>query len=137
MSRQETESLVRRFIDTFNAGDHDTMAACLTDDIAHDLNRDGREIGAEKLRWRLGMAARHFDATIADVAIMTDEGGVRAAAEFTLRGTYRATAEGLPAAEGQRFSLPAGLFLEVDDGRISRLTACYNRDALIGQLAGR
>ncbi len=57
---------------------------------------------------------------------MVGQGGGRAAAEFTVRGTYLSTAEGLPEANGQTYSLPAGIFFEVDDGLISRVTTYYN-----------
>lgn len=126
MSEAETRALVGRYIDAFNAGDSEGMLACLSDDVAHDINQGGREIGKDKFRWFLGMMDRHYKEELADVAIMVGEGGGRAAAEFTVRGTYLSTAEGLPEASGQRYSLPAGIFFEIDDGLISRVTTYYN-----------
>lgn len=126
MSEAGTRALVERYIDAFNAGDSEGMLACLSDDVAHDINQGGREIGKDKFRWFLGMMDRHYREELADVAIMVGEGGGRAAAEFTVRGTYLATAEGLPEASGQRYSLPAGIFFEIDDGLISRVTTYYN-----------
>lgn len=126
MSQTETLTLIRRYVEAFNAGDRDGMLACLCDDVVHDINQGGREIGKERFRWFLGMMDRHYRETLADVAIMVDEGGGRAAAEFTVHGTYLATAEGLPEANGQTYSLPAGIFFEVDDGLISRVTTFYN-----------
>jgi len=66
---------------------------------------------------------------------MVSESGVRAAAEFTVDGQYIATAEGLPSANGQHYSLPAGIFFEVDDGRISRVTTYYNLKQWIAQVS--
>jgi steroid delta-isomerase-like uncharacterized protein len=66
---------------------------------------------------------------------MAGQGGGRAAAEFTVHGTYLATAEGLPEAKGQRYSLPAGIFFEVDDGLISRVTTYYNLAEWTAQVA--
>ncbi|MBE0692333.1 MAG: nuclear transport factor 2 family protein [Aquamicrobium sp.] len=126
MSEADTLALIRRYIDAFNAGDRDAMLACLSDDVAHDINQGGREIGKDKFRWFLGMMDRHYRERLEDVAVMVGEGGGRAAAEFTVRGTYLATAEGLPEANGQTYSLPAGIFFEVDDGLISRVTTYYN-----------
>lgn len=126
MSEADTLALIRRYIDAFNAGDRDAMLACLSDDVAHDINQGGREIGKDKFRWFLGMMDRHYRECLEDVAVMVGEGGGRAAAEFTVRGTYLATAEGLPEANGQTYSLPAGIFFEVDDGLISRVTTYYN-----------
>ena len=102
------------------------MAHCLDEDVIHDINQGGREIGRDKFRWFNAMMARHYDETLSDIVIMTDRSGNRAAAEFTVHGVYLATAEGLPEARGQRYSLPAGIFFEIDDGLITRVTTCYN-----------
>lgn len=126
MSSTQARDIVRRYIDAFNLSDHDAMLACLHEDVAHDVNQGGREIGKEKFRWFLGMMARHYREELADVVVMTSEDGGRAAAEFTVRGTYLATAEGLPEANGQSYSLPAGIFFEIDDGLITRVTTYYN-----------
>ncbi|QDZ00579.1 SnoaL-like domain-containing protein [Nitratireductor mangrovi] len=134
MSEAETRRLVERYLEAFNAADNEAMLALLSDDVAHDINQGGREIGVEKFRWFLGMMGRHYREELSDIAIMVGEGGVRAAAEFTVRGTYLATAEGLPEANGQTYSLPAGIFFEVDDGRISRVTTYYNLTDWIAQV---
>ncbi|MCR4269083.1 ketosteroid isomerase-related protein [Nitratireductor sp. ZSWI3] len=126
MSEQETRALVTRYLEAFNAGDHEAMLALVGEEVAHDPFDAEREIGRDKLRWRLGLFARHFDERLADIAVMVAPGGVRAAAEFTIRGTYRATADGLPQATGQSYVLPGGLFFEVDDGSITRISAYRN-----------
>ena len=43
-------------------------------------------------------------------------------------------AEGLPPANGQRYSLSAGIFFEIDDGLISRVTTYYNLADWIAQV---
>ncbi|MDZ5698121.1 ketosteroid isomerase-related protein [Chelativorans sp. M5D2P16] len=134
MSETRTRQLIERYLDAFNRSDHEAMLACLSEDVARDKSGGGREIGKEKFRWFLGLSARHFREELSDVAIMTAPGGVRAAAEFTLHGTYRSTLEGLPEARGQRYSLPAGMFFEVDDGLISRLTFHLDRAAREAQI---
>ena len=135
MSEAETRALVERFLQAFNAGDREAMLACLADDVAHDVNQGPREIGQEKFRWFLAERARHFDERTGDVIVFADEGGGRAAAEFTLRGSYTATAEGLPVASGQHYSVAAGAFFEIDGGRISRFTPYYNVAELKRQLS--
>ena len=135
MSEAATIMLIRRYIDAFNAGDRDAMLACLSDDVAHDINEGERQIGKEKFRWFLGMMDRHYRERLEDVVVMAGQGGGRAAAEFTVHGTYLATAEGLPEAKGQRYSLPAGIFFEVDDGLISRVTTFYNLAQWTAQVA--
>lgn len=135
MSEAETARLIERYITAFNAGDNEGMLACLGDDVAHDINQGGREIGKDKFRWFLGMMDRHYREELLDVVVMTSQGGGRAAAEFTVKGVYLATAEGLPEANGQTYSLPAGIFFEIDDGLISRVTTYYNLADWTAQVA--
>lgn len=135
MSRTETETLLKRFFEALNAADHDTLLAMVSGDVVHDPASGPREIGNDKFRWFLSDHARLFEETAADIAIMSDDAGGRAAAEYTLRGTYRATAPGLPAATGQRYSVAAGSFFEIDDGRIARVTTRIDADGLAGALS--
>jgi steroid delta-isomerase-like uncharacterized protein len=94
----------------------------------------GREIGRDKFRWYLGLRARWFNERVSDIVIMVS--GIHAAAEVTLRGTYRSAPEGWPEARGQRYSIPAGMFFEVDDGLISRVTVYQDTERLKAELAG-
>ena len=50
--------------------------------------------------------------------------------------SYRATADGLPVAQGQSYGIAAGIFFEVDDGRISRVSTYYNLAEWIRQVEG-
>jgi steroid delta-isomerase-like uncharacterized protein len=60
----------------------------------------------------------------------------RAAAEFNVHGTYLSTDEGLPPAKGQTYTLPAGTFFAIRDGRIARVTTYYNLTDWLLQVAG-
>ena len=133
MTASRSRALVRSFLDALNAANHDAALAMLGEDVVHDTH-DGRKIGKDAFRWFLGMASRNFRETISDVAIMVDEGGGRAAAEFTARGVYLSTVEGLPAADGQSYALWDGMFFEIDDGLITRVTACRDHAELKRQL---
>jgi steroid delta-isomerase-like uncharacterized protein len=135
LSQNETRALIARYFDAFNASDHDAMAELLHEDVAHDINQGGREIGRDAFRRFNAMMSKHYRETLRDIEIMVSESGVRAAAEFTVDGTYFATADGLPPANGQAYSLPAGIFFEVDDGRISRVTTYYNLKDWIAQVS--
>jgi len=135
MSESDTRNLIERGLAAFNAGDHEGLSASLSEDVAVDVPGEGREIGREKARWRLAALARHFRAEVTDIAVMTAPGGLRAASEFTLRGTYLAALEGFAPANGQAFRLPAGLFFDIDDeGLISRVTVSYDRSRLASEL---
>lgn len=126
MSQTETKVLIERYLEAFNAGDSQAMLDCLDEDVAHDINEGDREIGKDKFKWFLGMMDRHYKEELTDIVIMTNETGSRGAAEFTVRGEYLATADGLPEANGQRYSVPGAILFEIDGGRISRVTTYYN-----------
>ena len=121
-----SEALVRQYYEAFNRGDRDAMLALLTEDVAHDINQGGRETGKDAFRRFLAHMDRCYRERLADIVVMTSPDGSRAAAEFVVHGTYLATDEGLPPANGQTYVLPAGTFFELRDGKIARVTTCYN-----------
>ena len=135
MTRTDTEALIHRYLKAFNAGDVDTMLALLDEDVAHDVNEGGREIGREGFRVFMATMHRHYDETLADIVVFASEDGTRAAAEFTVRGRYRETAAGLPEASNQAYSIPAGQFFSLEDGRITRVTTYYNLKAWIAAVS--
>lgn len=124
--RTAAEDLVRRYYDAFNRGDAEAMAACLADDVAHDVNQGGRRIGVERFREFCAHMARCYHERLDDIVVMASADGCRAAAEFVVNGRYLATDDGLPPAAGQTYRLPAGAFFEIRGGRIARVTTYYN-----------
>lgn len=122
----ETAKLVRRYYDAFNAKDWDSMLACVSEDIRHDVNEGDRRGGKAAFREFLAQMNRSYDERLADIVVMVDETGRRAAAEFTVHGRYLVADPGLPEARGQAYVLPVGAFLDVTDGKITRVTTYYN-----------
>ena len=135
-TRAETAALIRRYYDAFNAGDGDTMLACLTEDVIHDVNQGERRLGKERFRAFNARMAHHYRERLEDIAVMVSKDGSRAAAEFNVNGTYLVTDSGLPAAQGQTYMLPAGAFFAIRDGKISRVTTYYNLTDWIAQVTG-
>lgn len=127
--------LIERYYAAFNRGDWDAMVACLTDDVAHDLNQGGRERGRATFRRFMDRMDRHYAEQLTDIVVMVDADGSRAAAEYVVLGEYRATDEGLPAARGQRYRLPGGAFFELRDGAIARVSNYYNLTDWIRQVS--
>ena len=121
-----SEALICEYYDAFNRGDREAMLSLLTDDVAHDINQGGRETGKDAFRRFLEHMDRCYRERLADIVVMTSADGAHAAAEFTVHGTYLATDAGLPPARGQTYVLPAGTFFAIRDGRIARVTTCYN-----------
>ncbi len=125
---------LERYYDAFNRGDHDAMLACLTDDVAHDINQGGRETGKAAFARFLAHMERTYAERLEDIALMANEDGTRGAAEFIVHGRYLADDEGLPPATGQRYVLPAGGFFAFEDGLIARVTVYYNLADWIAQV---
>lgn len=121
-----SRALIERYYAAFNAGDIEGMLACLSDDVAHDINQGGRETGKPAFRAFLLHMERCYRERLDDIVLMVSEDGTRAAAEFTVHGEYLSTDPGLPPAAGQRYALPAGGFFEIADGLIARVTVYYN-----------
>ena len=136
MSRQETLALLDRYYSAFNARDWEGMLACLADDVAHDINQGERQLGKDRFRAFLGHMERCYRERLEDIVLMANEDGSRAAAEFVVHGEYVATDEGLPAAAGQTYVLPAGAFIGIAGGKIARLTMYYNLAEWTRQVGG-
>ena len=133
---ENTLALIREYYAAFNRGDREAMLALLADDVAHDLNQGVRETGREAFRAFMQRMDRSYAEQLHDVVVMASPDGRRAAAEYVVHGTYKASDEGLPEARGQRYVLPGGAFFEVRDGRIARVTNYYNLEDWIAQVSG-
>jgi steroid delta-isomerase-like uncharacterized protein len=129
------ETLIRRYYDAFNAGDEAAFLALLAEDVVHDVNQGGREVGREAFARFLSRMNRCYRERIADLVVLTEASGTRAAAEFTVHGTYLDTDEGLPPARGQRYVLPAGAFFALRDGMVARISNHYNLPDWIRQVS--
>lgn len=131
----DTERLIRAYYDRFNAGDIDGFLDLLTEDVAHDINQGGQEIGKPAFARFLRRMNRCYREHLTDIVVMVDPTGARAAAEFTVHGTYLASDEGLPPARGQTYVLPAGAFFAVRDGKVARISNYYNLQDWIDQVS--
>ncbi len=129
------ETLIRRYYDAFNAGDEAAFLALLAEDVVHDVNQGGREVGRDAFARFLSRMNRCYRERIADLVVLTEASGTRAAAEFTVHGTYLDTDEGLPPARGQRYVLPAGAFFALRDGKVARISNHYNLPDWIRQVS--
>lgn len=132
---QATAQLLQRYYDAFNAADMETFLSLLTDDVIHDINQGGREVGKPAFTTFMQRMNRNYREKIVDLSITTNEAGDRAAVEFTVLGEYLATDEGLPEANGQTYRLPAGAFFVIRDGRVARVTNYYNLEDWIAQVS--
>ncbi|MCW3473684.1 ketosteroid isomerase-related protein [Limobrevibacterium gyesilva] len=137
----DAETTIRAYYAAFNAGDMEAFLGLMTDDVAHDISQGGRETGKAAFRRFMDHMNRCYRERIADLVVMTDATGTRAAAEFTVHGTYLATDPGVPAgtppASGQTYTLPAGAFFTLRDGRVARISNHYNLGDWVRQVGGK
>ncbi|MCZ8079115.1 MAG: nuclear transport factor 2 family protein [Rhodobacteraceae bacterium] len=135
MSRTEAEALIARYYAAFNAGDAGGMLDCVAEDVEHRVNeggvRRGRALFAEFCS-HMGVSYRE---ELKDLVIFANADGTRGAAEFVVHGEYLQTDPGLPEAKGQRYTLPAGGFFDIRDGKIARVTTFYNLNDWIAQVS--
>ena len=133
--RGAAEALVRAYCAAFNAGDRAAMCALLDGAVAHDVNQGGCRIGLAAFKAFMAQMDAAYEERLEDVVVMADATGRRAAAEFVVVGRYLRTEPGLPEARGQAYRLPAGAFLAIEGGRITRVSTCYNLPAWIAQVS--
>ncbi|APZ97366.1 isopropylmalate/homocitrate/citramalate synthase [Sphingopyxis sp. QXT-31] len=120
-----TRDIVTAYYAAFNAGDTDAMLALVAEDVRHDVNQGAPRHGKALFAEFNTHMTRCYRERLTDMVVFAE--GDRAAAEFTVNGTYLATDDGQPEASGQTYVLPAGAFLSVNDaGLIDRITTYYN-----------
>jgi steroid delta-isomerase-like uncharacterized protein len=129
--------IVKRYYEAFNAKNWGVMLSLLDSNIRHDANQGNSHFGLEYFTQFLAHMDECYDEELKDLVFMTDESGARIAVEFTVHGTYKKTDGDLPEASGQTYVLPAGAFLAVNNGKISRVSTYYNLEDWINQINGK
>jgi steroid delta-isomerase-like uncharacterized protein len=122
----QTVDLIKQYYKAFNEGKMEAFFALMTDDIIHDINQGGREVGKDAFRKFMDRMNRNYKEKVVDLVVFSNEKGDRGAAEFVIEGLYVATDEGLPPARGQRYHLPVGAFFTLRGGKVARVTNYYN-----------
>jgi steroid delta-isomerase-like uncharacterized protein len=131
---EHSSGIVTRYYEAFNRADAEDMLACLTEDVAHDVNQGPREIGKDAFRAFMARMAVSYSERLEDVVVMVSDDGTRAAAEFTVHGTYLATDGDLPEARGQTYVLRGGAFFALRAGRLARVTNYYDLNEWLRQI---
>ena len=123
------------YFEAFNDGRTDDMLALLTEDVEHHTNQGPVRHGKAAFAEFSAHMSRCYRERLTDLVLFSNDTGTRGAAEFTVNGTYLETDEGLPPARGQGYVLPAGSFFALREGRICRVTTCYNLTDWIAQVS--
>src|SRR5690606_17786792 len=88
--------LVLTYYAAFNRRDWVAVLALLAEDVAHDLNQGGREIGREAFAAFLARMDASYREQLRQVVVLATIDGDRAAAEYVVHGQYHHTDSGLP-----------------------------------------
>jgi len=126
--------LVQAYYAAFNAGDMPAFLDLLAEDVVHDINQGERQVGKATFAAFMDKMNRCYRERLADIVVMQNAAGDRAAAEFVVHGEYLADDEGLPPANGQTYVLPAGAFFEIKNGKVARISNYYNLNDWIAQV---
>lgn len=129
-----SHALLRSYYRTFNGGDRAAFLALLAEDVVHDLNQGGREVGKTAFARFLARMDRCYRERIEDVRTALAEDGASGSAEYVVHGTYLAQDDGLPPAHGQTYVLPGGAFFAFRDGLVARVTNYYNLEDWLRQV---
>ncbi len=117
---------VQQYYHCFNSKNWAGMLALLDENIRHEVNQGEARTGLDRYREFLAHMDDCYDEQLADMVFFTEPGDRRVACEFTVHGVYKKTDGDLIPAHNQQYKLPAGAFLEVRDGKITRVTTYYN-----------
>lgn len=118
--------LIAGYYQLFNAANFEGMLTCLHPEVEHHINQGEVEIGVEKFAAFLEHMDNCYAEQVHGLVIMTEPNDRHFAAKFTVYGIYKATDGNFPEAKLQEYAIPAGAFLEVEDGLIKSVTTYYN-----------
>lgn len=118
--------IVQQYYQHFNAQNWEGMLSLLSDNIRHEVNQGEPRIGLGLYREFLQHMDECYAEQLKDMVFFTEPSGQRIACEFVVHGIYKKTDGDLTPAHGQPYVLPAGAFLEVAEGKITRVTTYYN-----------
>jgi len=122
----KAKACIARYFAAFNAADPDGMLGCLAEEVAHHVNEGQVRHGKAAFAAFCAHMSRCYRENLTDLVVFVSEDGARAAAEYSVNGTYLATDAGLPEAKGQTYRLPAGSFFSLINGKITRVVTYYN-----------
>lgn len=125
-ARMTALDIVQQYYQHFNTQNWEGMLSLLSDNIRHEVNQGDPRIGLELYREFLQHMDDCYEEHLSDMVFFSEPSGKRVACEFTVNGIYKKTDGDLTPANGQKYVLPAGAFLEVSEGKITRVTTYYN-----------
>jgi steroid delta-isomerase-like uncharacterized protein len=132
--RDSAVQTIQKYYDSFNRGEMEPFLSLLSEDVVHDINQGGKEVGMQMFRKFMERMNRHYKEKAVELVILANEEGTQGSAEFFIEGTYLSTDQGLPPARGQKYRLRCGAFFELKGNKISRVTNYYNLTEWLSQV---
>lgn len=117
---------VKSYYNYFNNKDFESMLSLVDDFLRHEPNQSEPRIGKELFNQFLTKMDKSYSENLQNLVFFESETEGKIAAEFFVHGIYKNGENGMPQAKGQGYELPAGAFLEVKNGLITRVTTYYN-----------
>lgn len=117
---------VQQYYSYFNTKNWEGMLSLLDPQIRHEPNQGDARIGIDLFTEFLQKMDDSYEENLTDMVFFAEPSNHRVAVEFVVNGIYKKGEEGLPEAKNQTYVLPAGAFLQVTEGKISRVTTFYN-----------
>ena len=127
--------IVKAYYEAFNQKNYQGMLDLLSEDFRHDANQGSSNTGLAYFKGFLEHMEHCYDEQLKDMVYMSEPSGEHVAVEFVVHGTYKNTDGDLPEAKGQTYVLPAGAFLAVANGKITRVTTYYNLENWLEQIS--
>lgn len=123
----EATEIVKQYFDYFNSGNNEGMISLLDKDVAHEVNQGDTRKGPQLFEEFMKHMDTCYKENLREIVVMSSPSSKnRVSAEFIVDGTYLKTDKGLPEARNQKYSVRAGTFFEISNGKISRITTYYN-----------
>jgi steroid delta-isomerase-like uncharacterized protein len=130
----ESTKIIVKYYEAFNQKNWQAFFDLLDEDVVHDVNQGGRNIGKATFRKFMDHMNHCYDEKLVDLVVMADSTDHRLAAEFMIEGTYLKTDPELPEARMQNYKIKVGAFFEVKNQKITRITNYYNMNEWLRQI---
>jgi steroid delta-isomerase-like uncharacterized protein len=128
------ETIVRNYYLAISREDKTHVLSLVSADLCHVFNFAPEERGIAQFEKFLDIKFEHYKESFEHLRIYSDPNGSRGAVEFQLNGFYQRSYPGLPAAKGQRYSIPVGAFIELEGGFISKIVTLFNFEDWLKQI---
>ena len=123
----DSKAIITEYFISFNKGDLKSMLNLVAENVSHETNQGDVRTGRPLFEKFMNHMNQSYKETIKDIVLLTSTSDShRISAEYFVDGEYLKTDNGLPEARNQKYSIRAGSFFEITQGKISRITTYYN-----------